>query len=160
MPQFDPANFPSQMIWLAAIFFVLYFLVIKTTLPKVGSIVDQRTAVIDADLSAAAAARDEAMAANSGFEHVLTDARTTATKSLNDAKSAASAATDSKVKTVDATLATKVGDAEHRIATMRTAALQDINTVAAEAASDIVQRLTGMGVSAGDAAAAVTALKA
>jgi F-type H+-transporting ATPase subunit b len=160
MPQFDPANFPSQMLWLAAIFFVLYFLVIKTTLPKVSGIVDQRTAMIDADLLAAAAARDAAMAANSGFEHVLADARTRATKSLTDAKSDAGKTTDSEVKAVDETLATKVGEAENRIASMRTAALKDVSSVAAEAAADIVRKLTGMGVSAEDAATAMSALKA
>jgi F-type H+-transporting ATPase subunit b len=160
MPQFDPANFAPQMIWLAAIFFVLYFLVIKTTLPKVGGIVDQRTATIDADLSAAAAARDEAMAANSGFEHVLHEARSTASKQMSDAKAAANASTNSKVTAVDSTLANKISQAESRIDALRTSALKDIHAVAADAAADIVRKLTGVDVSANDAAAVLSDLKA
>jgi F-type H+-transporting ATPase subunit b len=160
MPQFEFANFAPQMIWLAGIFFALYFLIVKTTLPKVARVVDDRTAKIDADLSAAAAARDAAAAANTGFDHVLTEARSSAAAHVNTAKAEAGRTTDIKVKAVDATLALKIADAETRISELRTKALHDVNSVAAQAASDIVAKLTGVGVSADAANAAVSALKA
>ena len=56
MPQFDSATWLPQLAWLAAIFAVLYFVVIRPTLPKVGRVIDERESRVAADLDAAVAA--------------------------------------------------------------------------------------------------------
>ncbi len=159
MPQFNFAYALPQILWLAAIFFVLYFFVINATLPKISKVVDERTATIDRDLSAAAAARDAALAAISGFDHVLADARTTAANQMNAAKAAAAKASDAKIGAIDATLSSQIAAAETHIAGLRTTAMAEIQASAAQTASDIVTKLTGASVPVDVAAKAVAALK-
>jgi F-type H+-transporting ATPase subunit b len=158
MPQFDPANFMPQFIWLLGIFAVLYFLFIRTTLPKLARVVDDRTAKIDAELSAAASARDTAANAASGNEQSLTSARASASQTLGAAKAEAAKSTDAKLKSVEEALAKKLADADSRISASRTEALAGVKDVAATAAADIVAKLTGQGVAADDAASAIRAL--
>jgi F-type H+-transporting ATPase subunit b len=158
MPQFDPVNFMPQFIWLLGIFAVLYFLFIRTTLPKLAHVVDERTATIDAELSAAASARDAAANASSGNEQALTAARTSASQTIGSAKAEAAKSTDVKLKSVEEMLAKKLGDADARISASRAEALAGVKDVAATAAADIVAKLTGQGVAADDAASAVRAL--
>ena len=42
MPQFDPTYFASQFLWLAVAFALLYFLLNRLILPKIGSILEER----------------------------------------------------------------------------------------------------------------------
>ena len=38
MPQFDIASFPSQIFWLVVTFGILYFVMSKLVLPRVGDV--------------------------------------------------------------------------------------------------------------------------
>ena len=61
MPQFDFANVTwPQLAWLALFFVVLYFGVVRMTLPKLGKVMEQREDKITGDLSAAQAAKETA----------------------------------------------------------------------------------------------------
>lgn len=158
MPQFDPANFAPQLIWLAGIFFVLYFVIVRMTLPKVAQVVDARTATIDAELSAAAAARDAAASASTDNDQTLATARATASHTIGFAKAEAAKTTDARLKAIDDGLAKQLSEADARIHAAKSEALGSVQQVAAQAAADIVAKLTGAGVGADDAAAAVRAL--
>ena len=57
MPQFDPASFVSQLFWFGVIFTLLYFAVVRPTLPKVGKVIDAREAQVGGDLDRAEAAK-------------------------------------------------------------------------------------------------------
>lgn len=42
MPQFDIATFSEQIFWLFVIFAILYFLMSRIALPKVGEVLERR----------------------------------------------------------------------------------------------------------------------
>ena len=42
LPQFDPSWWPGQMVWMLIIFGVMFFLVAKVFVPKVGGAMDDR----------------------------------------------------------------------------------------------------------------------
>ena len=44
MPQFDLTRFPTQIFWLVVCFAVLYFLMAKAVLPKIGATIMATTA--------------------------------------------------------------------------------------------------------------------
>ncbi len=54
-PPFAADTFGTQLIWLALSFAVLYFVLSRLALPRIGAILDDRKARIDTDLGAAEA---------------------------------------------------------------------------------------------------------
>ena len=62
MPQLDISAFSPQIIWLIITFTLLYVLMAKVALPRIGSILEQRQARIDDNLDAAQNLRNESNA--------------------------------------------------------------------------------------------------
>jgi F-type H+-transporting ATPase subunit b len=156
MPQFDIATFASQLFWLTIVFGLLYFVVARSTLPKVAKVIDDRTAKISADLAEAERARAAAAAAQTNSAAPLQAAKAEASRLIEAAKSTVKAEIEAKLKVVDADLAGKAADAEARIQAAKEAALADLNQVAGETTQAIVERVTGASVSLDDALAAVS----
>ena len=65
MPQLDFSN-PltiAQVVWMAIIFGLLYYLLARYVLPQVGAVIDDRTQRISSDLDSARAAKAQSDAA-------------------------------------------------------------------------------------------------
>jgi len=75
MPQFDIATFSEQIFWLFVIFGILYFLMSKIALPKVGEVLERRHKTIEDNLGKARALKDETDAAIAKYEAALAEAR-------------------------------------------------------------------------------------
>jgi len=149
MPQFDPANFAPQLAWLAIIFAVLYFGIVRLTLPKVGAVVEQRAAQVGGDLLAAESAK--LTADEIGLENArgLATAREVAQASLAKSKAEVAKSIETRLKGIDAELASKLHAAEAEVATARDAAKAEIETLARSLSDDIVARLLGRAAPAG-----------
>ena len=85
-PPFDPATFPSQLLWLAITFGALYVLMSKVALPRIGSILENRKSIVDADLAAADASRQKTDAAIAAYESALANARSKAQGIANETR--------------------------------------------------------------------------
>ena len=77
MPQIDqlPYIFSSQLFWLVVIFGIILFGIAGTMLPKIQSVVDERTLSIAKDLELATAARADAEEAEAQWQTRLETAR-------------------------------------------------------------------------------------
>lgn len=157
MPQFDPSNFLPQMFWLAIAFAILYFGVVRLTLPKIGKVVDERASIISADLAAAEVAHTAAEKTGEVYDAVLAKSRDAATSVVADAKAVTARENEARLATVDAELNARLASAEARISDARAKALGEIDAAAGEAAADVVERLTGVRPGALEARAAVDA---
>lgn len=157
-PPFDPATFPSQLLWLAITFGALYLLMSKVALPKVGSIIETRQATIDADLAAAEADRQKTDAAIASYEKALADAKAKAQAIADETRNATQASLAAKRNAAEADLAAKVTAAEASIAQTKTAALANVDQIAAETAQAVVNQIVG-DVSADSVRAAVARVK-
>lgn len=160
MPQLDISTFASQIIWLALVFGVLYFVVARSSLPKVAQVIESRETYITAELAAAEAAREAASAAEATRDEALAKARAEAQQVLSAAKDAINAETSAKLAALDVELTTRLSAAETRIQEARAKSLVQIDAVAAEAAASIVEKLTGLAVGTEEAASAVASVKA
>jgi F-type H+-transporting ATPase subunit b len=159
MPQISQISeiFASQLFWLIVSFGLIYFVIGRGMFPKIEATVEQRDRRIAEDLAAAERARADADAREEAYRARVETNRAEALKVTQAAKEASARASESQVKAADAELDRKVGAAEAEIRTAAEAALADIENVAAEAAQEMVAKLSGASVSRDQAAAAVKA---
>jgi len=142
-PPFDPATFPSQLLWLAITFGALYLLMSKVALPRVGSILENRKSLIDADLAAADASRQKTDAAIAAYEAALAEARSKAQGIASETRDRIQADLAAKRSAVEADLTAKVTEAETRIAATKREALTHVDEIAVETAQTVVGQIVG-----------------
>ena len=143
-PPFQKETFASQLLSFAIAFALLYFIVSKFALPRVGGIIANREGVIENDLAEAQKLKDESDQALKAYETELADARARAQAIGSETRDKLNAQAESDRKALEAALAAKLADAEKTIASTRTTAMGNVRSIASDAATAIVQRLTGV----------------
>src|ERR1700761_2538070 len=156
-PPFDSSTFASQLVSLVVFFVALYIIVSRFALPRVGALIDARQNKIEGDLAEAQKLKDESETALKAYEGELAAARSKAQAIGAETREKANAASEAERKSLEDKLAIKLADAEKAIAATRTAAMSNVRGIAADAASAIVQRLTGTTPDGGTVASAVDA---
>ena len=116
----------------------------RVGLPRVGAIIDARRARIDGDLSAAARLKADAETAMESYEKALADARGRAQTIAGETRHRLNAEADEARKALEATLNGKLAEAERAIADTKSRAMGNVKSIAADAASAIVSKLTGI----------------
>jgi F-type H+-transporting ATPase subunit b len=142
-PPFNKETFASQLIWLALTFVTLYVLMSKFALPRVAGIIAARQGRIAGDLAEAQRLKEETEAATAAYEKVLADARNNAQGIATQNRDKLMAAAEERRKVTEERLNKKLEEADKAIAATKTTAMGNVQTIAAEAASAIVQRLIG-----------------
>ena len=159
MPQIDQLKdswyLVSQLFWLAVTFGLVFFIVGRVMLPRVQATIADRDAGIQGDLTAAAAARDAADRAEADWQTRDTANREAAQALVAEARARASKASEATLAAANAKQAEQVAAGEATIRAAADKAIAEIESVAAEAAQAIVNRVSGAIVSAEEARAAV-----
>lgn len=144
MPQFKFGEvFVPQLVWLAIFFLILYFGIVKLTLPRLGRVIEQREGVVSGDLGAAETAKAEADRIQSDYDSGIGEAQAQARVALNDAKASAARSVEARLAEVDAGLAERQRTSDAQLTDARQRALGEIEGVAADTAAEIVERLIG-----------------
>jgi F-type H+-transporting ATPase subunit b len=140
-PPFDTTTFTSQLFWLAIAFVILYVLLSKAILPKLGGIIEERKNRIASDLDEAAtlkAGADEALAET---EKQLAVARANARSKADQTRLAIDKKISAASEVTAKELNQKLADAEVRIQEMKTAAMANVSDIAVETTEAILTRL-------------------
>jgi F-type H+-transporting ATPase subunit b len=145
MPQLDFGNqlTISQVVWGAIIFALLYVLLARVGLPKVGEVLTERARHIGADLEAAQAAKARADGAAKEVIEATARARSEAQTAINAALDAAKQESTARIAALNERLEKQLQDAETQIGTARSAALRALREVATDTAASVIGRLTG-----------------
>jgi F-type H+-transporting ATPase subunit b len=145
MPQIAQLSevFASQLFWLVVTFGLIYLVIGRGMVPKIEATVEARDRRISDDLVAADAAREAADETEAGYRARIDEARAEALKVTQAAKAASARETEDRVRAADAEINEKTDAAEARIRAAAEAAMADVEMVAAEAAQDLVARLSG-----------------
>ncbi|MFI4947825.1 MAG: F0F1 ATP synthase subunit B' [Alphaproteobacteria bacterium] len=155
MPQLDPAGFVPQLFWLAVSFFVLYVLMKRLAVPRVGRAIEARRQQLDGDLGRASALRAEAEAALAAYEQTLSSARAEAQATLRETSGRMAAEAAERQRALALTLAQQIAEAERRIAEGKDEALSEVRGIALEVGRAVVEKLTGSAPDPARMAAAV-----
>lgn len=142
-PPFDSSTFGGQILWLAVAFALLYLVMSRVALPRIGGILESRRARIDGDLKEADRLRQETDRAIQTYEAALAEARANAHTIAEETRTAIRSDIEMKRKTVEAELATKLSGAEARISETKAAALTNVGSIAADTLQALMAQLTG-----------------
>ena len=142
-PPFDSSTFPSQLLWLAITFALMYYLMAKVALPRIGGILEVRRDRIASDLDMAERLKQESEDAEAAYQKALANARAKAFTIAETARDEARAASDAQRAEAEAALNEQLAAAEKRITEIKSKALSDVGAIAGEAAEAIIAALTG-----------------
>jgi F-type H+-transporting ATPase subunit b len=142
-PPFDKDTFASQLFWFAIAFVLLYVIISRLAIPRVGGIMDARRQSVEGDLAEAKRLKDSSDAAIAAYEKSLADARSRAQALANQTREKQARDAEAARHELDATLNSRIAQAEQAIAGRRTAAMANVQDIAVETAAAIVERLTG-----------------
>jgi F-type H+-transporting ATPase subunit b len=147
----------SQLFWLAVGLGFIFFVIARGMVPKIQATVDAREKQIADDLEQAQAARSAAEETEEAWRQRMDAARAEGARIANEAKQASARDTEAKVKAVADELTLKIEAAGAKIRRARESARSEIESVAVDAAQNLVSTLTGIKVDKRDAAQAVRA---
>lgn len=156
MPQLDFSTWPNQFFWLAVTLVVIYLVLSRVALPRIGAVLAERSGTITNDLAAAEELKKKAIAAEQAYNDALARARAEAAKIVGDAKIEIQKDLDVAITKADAEIAAKAVESEKAIAEIRAGALESVTEVAKDTAREIVAALGGK-VDARSVTAAVAA---
>jgi F-type H+-transporting ATPase subunit b len=159
-PPFATETFAGQLLWLAITFAILYTLLSRVVLPRLTGIIENRRALIAADLERAAALKVQAEEAGAAYEKSLSEAKARAQALAQEARETLSAQTDARRKALEADLAARLAASEATIAARKAEAMKSVRGIAAETAVAIVERITGRAPTAPTVEAALDQSKA
>lgn len=154
-PPFDSATFASQLLWLVLSFGLLYLLMSRVALPRIGRILEERHDRIADDLEEAAKHKAESEAAQASYEKALNEARAKANAIAAETRNRLTADSEANRKSLEGELATKLATAEERIASTKTEALTHVRGIAVDATHAIVSTLIGSTPASSDVEKAV-----
>ena len=159
MPQLNPLDWAPQIIWLVITFSILYVLMKRVALPRIGSVIEARHARIAGDIEAEDKLRRETQEAIADYEQALAEAKARAHAIAQEANNKLKDEVAAERAALERDLAARLAEAEKRILQAKTSALKDVNEVASETASEIVRSLIGMAPSKPEVSAAVAAVR-
>jgi F-type H+-transporting ATPase subunit b len=148
LPQLHVPDFPPQLIWLALTFGVLYIVLARVALPRIGEVIEERRDRIQRDLDEAERLKIETEKALAAYEQALAAARGKAMAIARETRDRLAGEAEQERARVEAQVAAKLAEAEKRISDMKTKALTQVNEIATEIAGAIVAKLIGAEVSA------------
>lgn len=160
MPQITqlPDIFWSQLFWLLLIFGTLFFVIGRGMVPRIRGVVEDRDRKISEDLEQAQRARDEAEKTEADYRERMEASRAEAMKLAQAAKQEGAREAEERMRAIDAEVGKKIDKAEAQIRKSVEKAMAEIDAVAAEAAQDLVAKLTGQPVAPDEARQAVKAV--
>lgn len=157
MPQFDPAVWSPQLIWLAISFAALYFLMARVALPRISDVLEEREFKISDALRKAEGLRDDAEDAAAEYEKMMADARAKAQEEVRAVRERAAAEAAERHAELNERLAGEIAAAEGRIAAARDKAVAGVREIAEELSAAAIERLLGEKVDSQTVATAVDA---
>ncbi len=143
MPQLCADWMPNQIFWLVVSLIVIYFVLSRIALPRIGAVLAERSGTITNDLAKAEDFKLQATEAEAAYEKALADARAEASKIVAEARAAIQSDLDAELAKADAQISAQTAESEKAIAEIRASATDSIKTVAKDVAKSLVTAMGG-----------------
>jgi F-type H+-transporting ATPase subunit b len=155
MPQLEVSTFVPQLFWLAVTFALLFLLMAKLGLPRVGRLIEARRNRVDEDLARAAELKSEAEAVLAAYQQTLAKARAEAQTAVRETTERMAAEAAERQRQLSDSLARQTAEAERQIAAAKQRALSEMPEIAIDVARSITEKVAGSAADPANLAAAV-----
>ncbi|MEM7295736.1 MAG: F0F1 ATP synthase subunit B' [Pseudomonadota bacterium] len=143
MPQLCGEWFGNQIFWLIITLVVIYLILSRVALPRIGGVLAERSGTIGNDLAVAEELRQQAVEAEAAYEKALAEARAEAQEIAAKAKAQIQGELAKQLAKADAEISAQLAESEAAIANIRASAVESVGTVARETAEALVVALGG-----------------
>jgi F-type H+-transporting ATPase subunit b len=158
LPQLTQTDtFIGQIFWTIVTFGILYLVMSKIVIPRIGEAMEERQDKIDDDISRAEKLKSEAEQVLEEYEAALAKARAEARETLRKASEAWEGEAAKRERAFAEKLAGQTREAERRIGAAKQEALDNLKSVATEVAAAASAKLLGQAPAEADAQKAVEA---
>ncbi len=141
MPQLEFSTFPNQIFWMVIALVMIYFIISKIALPRIGGVLEERHDTISGYIAQAADFKSQAEQAEADYEAALTEARSEAMKIAEETKADIQKDLDKAIAKADAEIGAKAAESEAAISAIRDSAVENVREVASETVAAIVASL-------------------
>jgi F-type H+-transporting ATPase subunit b len=156
LPQLTQTDtFVGQIFWTIVTFGILYAVMTKIVIPRIGEAMEERQDKIDDDLARAQKLKSETEQVIEEYEAALAKARSDARETVRQATEAWEAEAAKKEKAFAEEQAKRTREAEQRIAAAKQEALDNLKSVATEVSAAAAGKLLGSAPAESEAAKAV-----
>lgn len=143
MPQLDFSNWANQIFWLMVTLVVIYLVLSRVALPRIGAVLAERQGTITSDIDKADELKRKAVEAEEAYNKALADARSHANDIIAETKAEIQKDLDAAMVKADAEIAAKTAEGEKAIAEIRENALDSVKIVAKDTTKEIVAAMGG-----------------
>lgn len=143
MPQLDVSSFGNQIFWLLVTLAIIFWVLSRIALPRIGAVLSDRQGAITGDLSAAEEFKQKAKEAEAAYDKALADARAEAGKIVAAQKAEIQAELDRAIAKADAEIAARTAESETRIREIRASSEADARSVARDVTAELLNRFGG-----------------
>ena len=155
MPQLNPEFWASQIFWLILIFSILYIIIWKIFLPKITDIIENRKSRIIGDLNETQKLKENAEKKLSEYNKIIEDTKKEAKKIIEDNKKKLENDIKSKKQKFNEEIEKELMSVEKEIKSLKKTSISNINRIAVEISSEIVNQIVETKVNASNVSAIV-----
>jgi F-type H+-transporting ATPase subunit b len=143
MPQLDFSTFSNQIFWLVVTLVVIYFILSRFALPRIGGALAERAGTITNDLAEAEDLKQRALEAEQAYEKALAEARAEAQQINIAMRAEIQAQLDIELAKADAEISARTAEAATALAEIRDSSVNSVKDVAKATAKEIVAAMGG-----------------
>lgn len=158
LPQLDVSTYPSQLFWLFVTFAILYVIFSMKTLPEISSTLEGRQEHIKSELDQAERSKSQAEDVQRAYEENLEKARLASGKEMSNVQDEMLKKSEDVYKKFLDKSESDIQAMEKEIDKMKLNAMDDMNTIAAEVASEAAQKIVGINTDVKKAKSVVEAI--
>lgn len=149
-PPLDQTTLVPQVFWLGVVFVLLYFLLQRLIIPRVGKVLKERHDTLQGDLKTASRLKEEVDAAVKAYDKTLSTARANANTLGRKILDGVAADIQKERSQAEKQMAQKLLEGEKNISEAKQKALTRIQEMALEISQPILQQLLGKSFSQED----------
>ena len=146
MPQLNPEFWVSQIFWLTLTFGVLYVVLSKLILPKIGANLELRKSQIQENIEAAEKQREDSESKLKEYDEIILKSKIEAKNIFKDTRDKALKDINSKREILEKQIDEEIKKAEKEIIELKKTGPEKINKIAIETSSEVLKSLIGTDV--------------
>ena len=158
MPQLNPEFWAAQIFWLILIFSSLYVIIWKLFLPKITNSIENRKLKIVNDLNETQKLKDNAEKKLQEYNEIIENSKKEAQKIIDDSKKKLDKDIENKKQKFNDEIEKELVSTEKEIKDLKKSSISNINTIATEAAAEVIKQIINIEVNKSSASAIVNDL--